>query len=511
MISTPRSRRPAAPDTRIDTFAWLAAAVVFIAHALVAGRYDAFRNELYFIVCGRHPASGYVDQPPLVPFLAALTQSGGENIWLLRLPAIAAAAALVPVTVAFARLAGAGARGAWLAAVAAATAPVFIALTSTLTTSTFEPLTWTLVAYLVARASVRQERALLVLAGIVAGVAFEAKYGIAIWLIALGVGIAATSARRIAGRELLIGAACAALLALPNAVWQCLHSLPFAEVMRNDNAGNLTGSPAAFAFDQVLALNAVFAPLWLAGIVGPFVRAEFARFRFVAVAFLIAALIVYTTHGKSYYLAGVYPSLFAVGAAVCTALPRPLVGAWITLAAVNAGLALPFVAPVLRPPVLAMYLARAPLHPRPVEVAGRGAPLTQVFSDEFGWRELEHAVARVYFALPEAERRRAAILASNYGEAAAIDVFGRNDRLPPALSEQNQYFLWGTHGYDGSVVIAVNANPRRWTRICDRIGPVASFGVPYAMPYERNRAIVVCYGTRVSLASAWPRFKRYGL
>jgi hypothetical protein len=134
-----------------------------------------------------------------------------------------------------------------------------------------------------------------------------------------------------------------------------------------------------------------------------------------------------------------------------------------------------------------------------------------VFSDEFGWRELERDVARVYFALPEAERHNAAILASNYGEAAALDVYGRRDGLPPALSEQNQYYLWGTHGYDGSVVIAVNANPRRWARICDRIGEVATFGVPYAMPYERDRRIVVCYGTRLPLAEAWPRFKRYGL
>jgi hypothetical protein len=137
--------------------------------------------------------------------------------------------------------------------------------------------------------------------------------------------------------------------------------------------------------------------------------------------------------------------------------------------------------------------------------------LTQVFSAEVGWRELERDVARVYFALPRDERRNAAILASNYGEAAALDVYGRADRLPPALSEQNQYFLWGTHGYDGSVVIAVDARPSGWARICERIGPIASFGVPYAMPYERDRRIVVCYGTRVPLATAWPRFKRYGL
>jgi hypothetical protein len=60
--------------------AWSVAAIVAIVHFAVAGQYDAFRNELYFIICGRHPAFGYVDQPPLVPLLAALTQSAGIRI-----------------------------------------------------------------------------------------------------------------------------------------------------------------------------------------------------------------------------------------------------------------------------------------------------------------------------------------------------------------------------------------------------------------------------------------------
>jgi hypothetical protein len=62
----------------------------------VAGRDDVFRNELYSIICGRHPDFGYIDQP----LIAAATQIFGNNVWLLRLPAVIAAVAIVPLTAA---------------------------------------------------------------------------------------------------------------------------------------------------------------------------------------------------------------------------------------------------------------------------------------------------------------------------------------------------------------------------------------------------------------------------
>ena len=68
-------------------------AVMATVYLSVAGRYDTFRNELYFIVCGRHPDFGYADLPPLVPLIAAGTQLFGDHTWLLRVPAIAAAVA----------------------------------------------------------------------------------------------------------------------------------------------------------------------------------------------------------------------------------------------------------------------------------------------------------------------------------------------------------------------------------------------------------------------------------
>jgi len=37
---------------------WVVAALVALVHAATAGRYDAQRNELYFLVCGWHPDFG---------------------------------------------------------------------------------------------------------------------------------------------------------------------------------------------------------------------------------------------------------------------------------------------------------------------------------------------------------------------------------------------------------------------------------------------------------------------
>ena len=242
--------------------AWSVAAVVAIVHFSVVQQYGIFRNELYFIICGRQPAFGYVDQPPLVPLLAALTQSAGIHLWLLRLPAILAAVLLVPLTVTFAQLLGATTRGAWLAAIAAAAATLVTAMTTTLSTSTFEPLAFTAVAYFVTRALLLGEARAFFWGGIAAGVAFEAKYGIAFWVAGLAIGLLVAGPRNaLRSRDLWLGVAIAAILALPNVIWQAVHGFPFLELVHNDNAGNFTGTPLSFTIDQILSVNFLLAPL----------------------------------------------------------------------------------------------------------------------------------------------------------------------------------------------------------------------------------------------------------
>jgi hypothetical protein len=491
--------------------AWSIAIVVALLHLMTAGRYDIFRNELYFIICGRHPAFGYVDQPPVVPLLAALTQIGGVHVWLLRLPAVIAAVALIPLTVALAQLLGASTRGAWLAAVASSCSPLVIATSATLNTSSLEPLAFTAIAYCIARAIVRNETSFFLWAGLIAGLAFEARYGVIIWMAGLILGIAFAGPRgTFRSREAWLGAGIAALVALPNVAWQLAHGFPFLEVVRNDNAGNLTGTAAVFTFDQILSVNFLLAPLWIAGIVAPFASRRLAQYRYLSIAFTASAVLVFATHGKNYYVAAFYPTAFALGAAACTRLWRALVAVWAVLAVANGALALPLVLPVVSPSTLKHILDNAAFRPRPVEVAMIGAPLFEPFSDEFGWRDLARTVERVYASLPPAQRAQTAIFAENYGEAGAIDVFGKN--LPPVISGNNQYYLWGPHGYDGSSIIAVNVNPAKWAQLCESSAIIARFGSsPYVMPYERDRPIVLCRRMRPPLQEVWPHFKTYGI
>ena len=495
--------------------AWWAAGVVAVivafVHLATAGQYDIFRNELYFIVNGWHPSVGYVDQPPIVPLLAALTQFGGTHVWLLRLPGALAAIATVFVVVAFTQLLGGNGRAAWLAAVAYASATLVTAMSATLNTSTFEPLDFTLVAYLITRAIVRNEPRMYWWAGLVAGCAFETRYGILMWAAGLAIGLAICGPRSIfRSRDLWIGVAIAALIALPNITWQAAFGFPFLELVRNDNSGNFLGGPIGFVLSQLFLVNVLLAPLWITGIIAPFVQERLAPFRFLAVTFVTMGVLIVVTNGKAYYMAGAYPTIFSLGAVSVAMIWRWVVGVWAALAAVSAAFALPYVLPVMPVAQFKAMVDRSSFKPPPMERAGIGAPIMQVYSDEFGWRDLARIVGDAYASLPASDRAKATIYASNYGDASAINVYGKD--LPFAISGNNQYYLWGPGDHDGSVVIAVNVDPAYWSSICDSARVVAYTGSsPYSMPYEVHRPIVLCQGMHPALAQQWSTFKHYGI
>jgi hypothetical protein len=48
------------------------AAALLLIHCIFNNRYDYFRDEFDYLACAKHLAWGYVDQPPLIPWLTRL-------------------------------------------------------------------------------------------------------------------------------------------------------------------------------------------------------------------------------------------------------------------------------------------------------------------------------------------------------------------------------------------------------------------------------------------------------
>jgi 4-amino-4-deoxy-L-arabinose transferase-like glycosyltransferase len=486
------------------------AALPFALHLAALTKYGFFRDELYFIVCGRHPAFGYVDQPPLVPLLAAASQSAGESLWLLRIgPALFHCGAVLAAC-AVARLLGGGRGAQVLAGLAAGTSPLLLGVTATLNTTALEPLTWTAIAYAALRAVLRNEPRWWVGAGIAAGVSLENKYGLAFLLVALVAGLAVAGPRTTFGRrEFWLGAALACALAAPSLIWQTLHGWPFLELLHaGANGKNVVVPPAAWLAGQVLIVSPPFAPLWIAGILLLTLQAR-VRFLGLGVLFVFAAFIA--LHAKDYYLAGVYPLLFAAGG---VALERGARNAALrttyALTATAATLVFaPLALPLLPEPAFIAYAAAMQriVHVGvPASEHHQAARLPQTFADMHGWRELADRVAVVERSLSPADRASAAIFAQNYGEAAAVDVFG--DHALPVISGHNNYYLWGPRG-SHPVLIVVGGTQRVYERIFRDVRQAETVRSRYAMPYENDLPIFVARDPRADIAQLWPKLRHY--
>jgi hypothetical protein len=170
-------------------------------------------------------------------------------------------------------------------------------------------------------------------------------------------------------------------------------------------------------------------------------------------------------------------------------------------------LVMPIVVPVLPIEKLIAYQERIGFQPPRSEVA-QDSPLQQIFSDQFGWEEMVAKVAGVYRELPPAEREKAGIYASNYGEAGAIDFFGPQYGLPKSISPHQSYFLWGPRQYTGEILILLGSRKADAEKNCESVEEKTTVDHPYSDSYEKYK-ILVCRRTKKPLREIWPDLKHW--
>src|SRR5439155_4271693 len=174
----------------------------FLLHLYFNNRYGYFRDEFDYMACGDRLAWGYVDQPPLIPFLIKLSRLVlGDSLRSIRIiPALAASAAVV-LTAMTARELGGRRFATVLSAMAFIAVPIYLNDGSVMTTNCLEPLLWTGCIYFAILAIKREDPRYWLGFGIVAGIGLQEKYSIAVLGFCIVLGLLLTEQRRAFGRK----------------------------------------------------------------------------------------------------------------------------------------------------------------------------------------------------------------------------------------------------------------------------------------------------------------------
>jgi hypothetical protein len=520
------------PLTRL---AVAAAVGTLLLHFVTISGYGWFRDEFYYLACAARLDWGYVDHPPAVAVITAITRLiGGDSIVALRLPPAIAHGFTVAIAALLAREMGARWYGQVVAALTVGLAPILLGIASIVSMNAYDVLIWAAVLLAFARLLRTNETAdrgakappshaktppphYWVALGVLFGVGFENKHSVLFLAFGLVVGLIVAGPRRqLATRWPWIGAAIAALLAAPNVLWEIAHGWPTLEFMRNATANkNVALPPARFLLEQVNQLSPFSAPIWIAGLAWLLIAPVAAPFRALGVAYIAILGIFLTTAAKPYYLAAYYPALLAAGGAALERWTDRRSGsltavrvAAVAVVVIGAAIALPIVLPVLSEERFIAYQARLGVKPELGERHRQGR-LPQFYADMHGWTELVDEVGRAAAQLTPAERANAFVFAQNYGQAGAIEWLGRGRDLPPVRSGHNNYWLWGPGEGDPRTAIIVGGDREDTEAVCTTLVEVGRVRNPYAMPYENDKPVTVCRGLKTSLRDLWPRLKHF--
>ena len=457
----------------------------------VSARYGFHRDELYFLVAGRRLDWGYVDQPPLTPFVARVSETvmGASPTALRVLPALAVG--LVAILAALIARRFGGGRGAQtFAAFTAGFTGVLLGEGHLLSTAVFDYALWGIALWMLVTILDDGDQRLWLGIGLVVGVGLLNKHLIGFLAVAVLIGLLLTPRRTLlkSGWPWL-GAALALLIAMPNLLWQASNGWPqleMAEALRRRSDG-----PLAFILFQPLLLSITLAIPAGAGLWWLSRSEEARRWRPIPVAYLLLLVVFLLTGAKAYYVSPMNTVLLAAGAVWFERLSRN--GRRVMWAAAAAGVS---VGVLIALPVM------------PIDNAGT-FDATGELGETVGWPDLIEQVEAAHASIPESQRETAVVFAVSYGEAGAVDVLGPDAGLPHAYSGHNNYWLWGPPG-DHGPIIGVGRVDGVLAGICPDLRQVDTLGNPYGVENEvMGQPLWICLEPQGQLADIWATARHY--
>jgi 4-amino-4-deoxy-L-arabinose transferase-like glycosyltransferase len=496
-------------DTGFAILAVLAL-IVLLLHTLTNGQYGFHRDELATLDDARYLAWGYVAYPPVTPFIAraALEVFGPSLVGVRFLAALAQAVALV-LTGLMARQLGGGRAAQIVAALAVAVAPVSLAAGALFQYVSFDYLWWVAIAYLMIRLLKSEDARWWLAIGAVIGLGMMTKYTMVFLVAGMIAGVLLTPARRyLRSPWVWCGVALSLAIFLPNFIWQVRHGFISLDFLTYIHARDIRiGRTQNFLIDQLLvAANPFTVLLWVAGLFYFFFAPDGKRYRLIGWMFVVPLVLFFIAKGRGYYMAPAYPMLLAAGAVVEERVVASLAAGWARLVRGHTCGVL-VVGGLL---AIAVVLPIAPVNSSWWKVANK---VNDDFREEIGWPELVETIAGIHASLPAEERARVGILAGNYGEAGAIDLYGPAHGLPEAISGINSYWLRGYGDPPPRTLIVVGLSRdflERNFESCVLAGHVMNrYGVQNEET-ARHPDLFVCRRLRQPWPVFWKKFHYFG-
>ncbi len=472
------------------------AAVGIIAlHLATNGTLGFHTDELYYLACGRHPALGYVDFPPLVPLLARLeTGLLGVSPWTLRLLPSLLGGFLVALSGAYVRRLGGSLRLQGIALLTAIAAPYLLGANWVFQTVTFDQVTWMVALYWFLCVVIDRRPRYWIYLGITLGIGLEVKYTIVGLIAGVGIAVLLTPSLRMELRTKYpwIAAAIALLIWSPNLAWQVVNDFPSLAYITNHQGSG--GGPVTYLIEFTVYFFFLL-PLWLAGMVSLF-RNRLLRPIGIACA---VPLLVFLFVGKSYYAAGAVPIALAQGLMAISQLKRPRLRSGLEIAVV--------VASVLE--FVTFFLIVVPVTP-PDRLHALGLDTkNEVFADSVGWDDIANQVTTIYDDLPASERASTVIISAYYGVPGALQIYDNPRVLPAAISPQLSDWYWLPNDLTATNALMVDYQPSDVAWMCTSPTLIAHLTVPYDVAGLEQGAPVTFCQLKAPIAQIWGRLRDF--
>jgi hypothetical protein len=477
-----------------------------VVHLLTGGRYGFHRDELATLDDARHLAWGYVAYPPVTPFFGWLSlKSLGTSLTGFRFFAALSVSVAVVLTGLVARELG-GKTGAQALAAAAAI-PFALGAGSLMQYVSFDYLAWVACSYFfVMLCKSRDPQCWLAIGGCI-GFGMLTKYTMLVCAFAIAIAVLCTDLRpNLLSKWLWLGVGVSLLVFLPNIIWQIQNHFVSLDFLRHIHERDVRiGRTKNFLPDQLKLTLCTF-PLAILGLVFYFASKSGGPFRAVGYFYVIPLIIFFASKGRGYYLAPGYPVLYAGGAVYGAGLITKLRPVWRISLSCLAWISITITILL----AAAYFVPIAPVHSA---WARQAFKVNDDFREEIGWPELVNTVAQVRDSLGPSERSRMAILAGNYGEAGAINLYGKDYGLPEAICGTNSFWARG-YGDPPPEILIVIGFPRQFGEqyfdSCEVVGRITNrHGVANEETTDHPE-ILLCRQLRKSWPEFWSKFRRYG-